>query len=504
VSRALRLVAAVALVAALFGALLPALSLQLTGDDYQIAQQAHEGLYRPAALFSPIGQFIRPVTVWLFALDRVLWGTAPFGYHLVDLVLQTIAALCLVAAAVRLGLPEGIAWLAGAVWALSPFTMEVAVWSAIQHEQFLLIAWLLLIVAWPHPSEGWGRRRAVVVGVAIVLAMASKETWIVTPALVLALSWAVEEATRRRTVAVVGTSTALALLYTAGRFLAIPSTGGYYRLDPTLLAKVPRLLATVLWFEQPLPVPTTLSWRDGLATGAVVALAVFAWKRHRGAVTVGSALLLAPLVPVLFIPFSPLRYGHVPYAGFLLIVAAAVSAARATLPSRSRWLLGGAAAAVAALVAAAGVIEVRATLADWAVVSRAHARLLAQARAFAPDLPLDRPVVVARLEHENVLLEVATAPQGLPQLWYVRHDDPAGLIDAAALFDWVLDRPDVLVTEVGHWRTELKGVPGSVAGHTPGGFAWLATSTDNVAASGEALLARGHRLRVIRATSLSR
>lgn len=87
------------------------------------------------------------------------------------------------------------------------------------------------------------------------------------------------------------------------------------------------------------------------------------------------------------------------------------------------------------LVVAAGVLTLRADLTDYGRVSAAHRQLLAEARSIAPELPLDRPILVLREEGASPLRDIALTPRGLPKIYFPRHEDPYGLIDAAALFE---------------------------------------------------------------------
>jgi len=496
VSASARFAVGALLVTAVVVVYAPALSFELIGDDYQMAQLARQALDSPAVLLAPIGEFFRPVSTWLLAADRLAWGTDPRGYHLTTLGLHVIATLLLLAAARRLGVGRAASWVAGLVWACSPFASEVAVWAAVRHEQTLLIAWLVLILVWPTHGGRWSRGRIAAAGAALALAAVSKETWVVTPGLVAILLASLERASRRRAAVITAAVTAAVAVYTAVRFLAFPSFRGYYEFAAAPLAKVPQTVAAFLALGGLEPAPASASVTSLAATAALVGLILAG--RRRPAVAVGAALLFLPLLPVLFVPFMPLRYAHVPFAGFVLVAADGVAVGLGRLRPRVRRAGAAVALAGVALVCAVWIGATRDTLADVARVSRAHRALLAEARAIAPRLPTDRPVVVLRLDRASVLDEVARFPVGWPQPWFARHADPGALVDAAALFEWVLDDRRVTVRRLDDWATATRGAAGSVIAHGPGGFGMVAEHVGDTADVAARWLGQGTPLRVIR------
>ncbi len=459
----------------------PALDLQITGDDYQMAQFAHDTLCHPHLLVAPLGQFFRPLTNWSFILDRLLWGTDPWGYHATTLVLEVLAAMGLLAAAMRLGLSVSTAGVVAVLWVCSPYASEAAVWAAIRHQNLLVIFWMLLIVVWPQQAHGerWTRPRLAAAAALVVALALTKETWVVTPALVLFIALAANGWSWRGAFKPALLLSVPAVVYTLVRFMAIPTTGGYFEIGWHAILKIPHMLAAFLWLQELPPVGFPLKWTGAVAVLAVTGLIVAGWRARNRAAVVGAALLLVPLVPTLLVPLFPLHYAAVPYAGFLLLVCGAGQVARELLPDRFLRTAGLAAVLLALLVGAAGAAVVRADLSDWERVSDAHARLLAEARLVAGTLPSGELVAVVRREHGNPLKVIADHPRGLFKLWFVRGQDPYGLIDAGALFDWVLQRPGMIVRRLELGELE-PGRPGRVLLHRSGGFQWVPGTVRNL------------------------
>jgi len=480
----------------------PVLGFELMGDDYQWWQHAHLAMHRPLELLTDLDTFYRPASTWTLALDRLVFGDVPAAFHATNLVLHILAGLLLVAAGRRLGLPRVEASAVGLLWTLSPFTDEPAISVAIRFQDLLLIAWLALVLTWPARGERWTRRRLAAAAAATLFAAASKESWVVTPALAVALEAARGERTVGRWVRAAAPFAAAAVLYTVAYFLAFPGGKGYFSTDPGVLAKVPHGLAAFLALEPYAPIDFPLTWRGLLATAFVGGLAAVAWRRRLGAGIVGAAFLVFPALPTLFVPYLPTRYTAIPYAGFLLLVAALAASIRtgdATPASVRRGTAAGV-TALAGLVLVAGWLTVRADLVDFGRVSAAHRRLLDEAAVFLPAMPIDGPALVVRLERENPLAAIARDPKGLPKLNYVRHADPYGLIDVAALFEWVGDREDLAWDGVA--SRAACGQPGYVILHVDGGFRSLEPTTD-LATEAARWRANGFPYRLIRPVALA-
>jgi hypothetical protein len=261
-------------------------------------------------------------------------------------------------------------------------------------------------------------------------------------------------------------------------------------------------LAAFLYLEGLVPVAFSFSAAGAIALAAVTCVLVFAVRRRNAAATLGAALLLFPMLPTLLVPYLPTRYTSIPYAGFLLLISGAAREAAAGIRGRWRHVVSLAASTVVALVLAAGVFTVRADLDDLRRVSRAHGKLIAEARAALPYFPLDCPVVVLRRETENPLQEIITTPLGIPKLYFARQSDPYGLIDAAALFEWVLGREDLAVRRWDDGERRFAARVGAVLVHTAAGFTLSEHREPDIGAFGRRTLAAGVGTRFLTAETL--
>jgi len=125
------LLAAAALVAMLVTAYIPALQAGFIWDDpAHITENTllldTNGLVRIWTEAGAHQQFY-PLTLTIFWLEYQLWGLAPLGYHLVNILLHATAALLVWRLGRRMGLPG--AWAAAAVFGLHPVHVESVAWA---------------------------------------------------------------------------------------------------------------------------------------------------------------------------------------------------------------------------------------------------------------------------------------------------------------------------------------------------------------------------------------
>ncbi len=479
----------------------PAVSLALTGDSYQWVQLAHHAAHRPALLLSDLDTFLRPSTTWTLVADRFFWGGFDArGYRTTSLVLHGLVALALAGAGRRLGLSSTAAAIVALVWVTSPFTDESAFVVACRHQPLLLLPWLVLIAIWPRKGVPWSVGRIALATIAILAAVAAKETWVVTPALVAALEFDRRKSLREAVLptALVGIAAAL---YTITRFLVFPTTRSYFELGPHILARIPQQLAAFFYLRESSPFVVGATWEGLIALAAVVLIAVACLRWRVAGTWVALSLLIVPTLPTLMVPHMPQRYLAIPYAGFLLLVSLWVSALIERLPQRHNTIRVFA-GVIAALVVVAGASVVRADLEDYSAMAAAHEALLREAAEVPTVIVEKRPVLIVREERAHPLVEILKEPKGIPKLPFTRHEDPYGLIDSAALFEWVLSEEGTRVEKINDWVSIYDGAEGSVVVHREGGFSVTGLAED-VAAEAARLRAQQVPLRVVRAVPIN-
>ena len=396
-SRFRNLASAAVLVALTLLAYLPALRAGFVwDDDLHVTQnevlRTWPGLVdiwlRPGAILQ-----YYPLTHTSWWIQYHLWGLAPLGYHLVNVLLHGASATVLWLVLRRLCVPG--AWMAAAVFALHPVHVESVAWVTelknVQSGFFYLLA-LLGFLRWALADEaapGNGRRVYAASFLCFVCAVLSKSITCTLPAAVaLVLWWKRGRLAPDRILALVP----LAIVSVA----AGAQTAWWERryvgaVGPEWVLSLPErclVAGRALWFyAAKLAWPTRLAfiyprwtldphawWQWLLPLGAVVVLvALAALRRRLGAAPLVAALyFVVTLGPALgFVDVYPFRYSfvadHFQYLASIgliaLLVGAGTRATERMLPA-ARWPLG---AVVLALLAVlvwrqAGIYETPETL----------------------------------------------------------------------------------------------------------------------------------------------
>lgn len=113
----------------------------------------------------------RPLTILSLALNRLLLGPAPLGFHLVNVLLHAGVVILLWRLLLRWEIPQLVAFLAALLFAVHPIHAEVINIVVGRSE---LLAALFLLLALVFASDN-GRRAAVLTGLCYLAALLSKE-----------------------------------------------------------------------------------------------------------------------------------------------------------------------------------------------------------------------------------------------------------------------------------------------------------------------------------------
>jgi hypothetical protein len=475
----------------------PVLRLGFVGDDYQWWQHARQAMERPALLVAPYGGY-RPVTTWLLAVDDLLYHTSPTGYHATNLCLQLVAGLVFWAFLARLGCRPPIRAGTVLLWLISPYAAEPAWTVAQRFEPVLLAAWLGLGVLWPRPGERWSRARVAAVSSLALLTAFTKETWVVLPGLVLVFDLVLRRARLTQAVAhagLVGLAVGVYLgLYFSGPPIA---PGAFYGAGLAGAYKVAHAWAVFTGLTSLHPLGVTFGAAELAALAMMAVVGWLAWRWRSEGMAVGLAIYLLAFLPILPVGWMTSRYTTIPLAGFLTAVAAMAEHLGERLHGPVRRVAATGAAALVVVVAGASLLTLRGDLADARSYWALHERLLAQARAFLPDLPTDRILVAVRLERADPLAELSRTTAGIPKTFFVRAADPDTLIDWSALWSYVLDpRGGPLFEDVP--GSQSGGGPYAVIGHVEGGFVRLEPRASTAAAEVAAWKREGAPAKLIR------
>lgn len=306
--------------------------------------------------------YYRPLMHMGYAVVNAVFGTAPAGYHLLNVALHAANTVLAFRVALRLGSLAGresladplrFALVAGAIFAVHPIHTEVVALVAALPELFFSLFFLLGWLAWPvgpEAAEGGKRRlRESVSAGCFMLSLLSKETglmlfpFVFVVDLILARRLGVAAPVKGRFlrylpyVAVLGAYLAIRWRVFGGLTAGVSPDGRWTPLSigATSIDLLGRYLVSLaaplrlnfLHLARPVVSPADAGFLFHAALAAAATAFAIRALRKDALSAAGWMLLLVPLVPVLYPPALAMLYGehnlYLPALGFSMLVAAA-------------------------------------------------------------------------------------------------------------------------------------------------------------------------------------
>lgn len=299
----------------------------------------------------------RPLVNISYAIDTLIWGRIPLGYHVTNLALHAINVMlvfwvALLAADDRrrgtssvwtAGSPAVIGWTTAAIFAVHPMMTEAVGYITGRSDVLFALFFLLGFLAGRRWLLGGGRRWWLACVAAWLAGVLAKETAAMLPAVLIAYDWFVLEGSReerrRRFLRLQLPMLALALAAGIGRIAVLkliefpgqPGTDGRYA-----LVQIEVIWRYLILFLAPrgqsifhgVSLIDVASMRAMVNLAALAAFLAVAWRLRRGHGLVGFGLvwfLLLLLPPAVLFALGRgeamvERRAYLPAAGLFLIV----------------------------------------------------------------------------------------------------------------------------------------------------------------------------------------
>ena len=403
----------------------PVLAIHPWGDDFENLYLATSIPQSPLQVLRHNYVFFRPVMLLLMYLNYLVSGAHPLGYNLVTLLFLLLNTLLVYLVARRLRAGPSAALAVAGLYGCSPLMSEATTWSGTRADQVMVALTLLVVLV------AAGRRRPtsvgfqVLMGVLLVVAAATKESWIVLPVLLAATLLVARRERVDVTLRASLFGVLLATLYVVVFVLWPELSGSATPLDYSAEVNSPvnailKLLRVVAWyagFGHPAATPET-AIAGALLLGAVV---VGAAMSRRADVRLGVVLLVLALAPTLHFPVSPTRFNALPLAGFWL---AAVGLADHLTRGRAsrRWV----AASLGLVLVVLQCVLLRVEIQDYRRFGELHRPLVQAFQELDAVLPAPGFVVLIDAGTVDGPASMVRSTRGMPKYVYPK---PGGLWD---------------------------------------------------------------------------
>jgi hypothetical protein len=407
---------------------LPALDIYPRGDDFEWLASSYEGWKQPGQLLKLINHFFRPLVKLSYLLDYTFFKTNPLGYNLTTLLFHLVNVFLLYWLMFRLFRRIPTASLIAFCFGVSAMYSEVTLWSAGRPDSILLMFMLGVLIAMDGLIDQKEKKpyRDIAVIALTLLAIGSKETWILLPFLAMAYLWAGKGLAFKKALKSSLFLFVLLVLYIA-IFMVLPSFTGsksptaYAGLD--IGAAVEKFGFLMFKYTGAGDSFTGAIWQYGLIFLVMALLTYYLFRSKNRIALLGLSWMLITLAISLPIRFAPSRYNYLPLIGFWILIVAFLEAEfqrfsrKYDLKKPLKILV-----VVIPLLFYAGqqVIMLQWEIKDyrrWGSTHQEVARMYAEVK---DQLPHDRPIVFIDQGTRKAVQEAADAVQGYRKLLFVR------------------------------------------------------------------------------------
>ncbi len=302
----------------------------------------------------PVGNYYRPLFLAWLLINHTLFGLHPAFWHLTTVLAHVGVTALVYGLAMRLTRDRRIALVAALLFGLHPVHLEAVAWISGVTEPLMALLLIPAFLSYLNWRERGRRASWMMAALAFyALALLSKETSVVLPALVFVYEWLYSpEAGKwgqrlRGALMAAAPFVVLTLAYLPARALALH---GVAHKTVELGPKIALLtIPSVLWWYVRLlvapvglsvfydtPYVTHISLRYVLLplVGVVLAIGVLVWwwrKTRSPLIAFASAWLLLPILPLLNLTLLPMgdfihdRYLYLPSVGLSILLAMALA-----------------------------------------------------------------------------------------------------------------------------------------------------------------------------------
>jgi hypothetical protein len=311
-------------------AYLPALQLPFLEDDYVMIPMSN--VYAAdhwAPLWHDIDFRTRPMQLFMnVAIDR-MFGYKPLPYYAANILLHALCVLLIYAAGVWAELGFTASFFAAGFFAVYEGQQEAIMWSAGSSELFVVLFGMLAWVCWVKWLQGANWRWCFLAGIAYFLALFSKESAVVLPAMML-IPVVANRTNLKRALVGIAPFAAMTIAYVGWIWISRVAKPGYNDIRFSFSSPWPLVIAKSFW-------------RMVVVWGSLSAAILGKWgeRASRRMIAMSSAWMVLGILPYSFLSYMnqlPSRATYLPSLGlaFLVGAAAVVLAER----PRQRMLLG--------------------------------------------------------------------------------------------------------------------------------------------------------------------
>ncbi len=277
-----------------------------------------------------------PITILSFALDHLLYGLDPAGFHATNLIMHILNVLLIFWLSYLFGRKLIVAFLTALFFAIHPLHVEPVAWSTGRKDllyAFFFIASLISHIYYRYQNRS---RYYIASLILFVLALFSKPVAITLPFVILIIEYSLSGQLNKRLVIRILPYFVLSAIFFYIAVIAQQSAGAFPQERLHLFQQINISLSSMIFYIFRMFVPTRLScvypvqnyWFAPLFVAVALAIIIFSLRYFRA---IAGAILtfIIMMLPVMQIvpvgqPLSD-RYTYLSITGFFFLIAMGVS-----------------------------------------------------------------------------------------------------------------------------------------------------------------------------------
>jgi len=302
---------------------LPSLDNYIMGDDFEWLNNSYIGWQNPAELFKPINNFFRPMVKLSYLLIYTFFRAHVFYYNLFTVFIHLINIFMLYYLIFKITSRVPPAALISLLYGTSAFYSEVTLWSSGRPDALLLTFMLPPLIILSNRKKNITWMQYFWVFFFALCALATKETWILLPFLILTFLWIVKSESIKTIFKQTFSLFILLVLY-LGYFIVLPKLSGQTAFTSYASAgfdKIIKKFGFIIYKYIGLDnLYTGTFWQVLLIAILLLVLTVWLIHRNNRLALWGLVFMLITIGITLPIDHFPSRYSHLPLLGFWILV----------------------------------------------------------------------------------------------------------------------------------------------------------------------------------------
>ncbi|MCU0652323.1 MAG: tetratricopeptide repeat protein [Candidatus Omnitrophica bacterium] len=206
------------------------------------------------------GSFYRPLQIFSYLLNYSLWGINPGGYHLVNIILHVLVAICVYWLSYSLFADKILALLAGVFFVACPIHTEAVTYISGRADSLVAVFMLFSLIYYIRFSGIESPKVYFIILFSYICALLSKENSLIFPAIILFYHYAFR---KKISIGKISAILAVSVFYIILRFMIFDNLMPKIEAKGSILERIPGFFAGIAGYVRLMFFPFNLHMEYG-------------------------------------------------------------------------------------------------------------------------------------------------------------------------------------------------------------------------------------------------